>query len=106
MAATRVVNLYPVPTPGATDQRLTVDSTAGGVQLTSASFNALTQFIVLDVQDANVMVTFDNSAPTSTNGHLMQAFTSYTWDVRTATAAKFIRQTSTSGVVHASEFTI
>ena len=53
-----------------------------------------------------MLVTFDGSAPTSTNGHLMQAFTSYTWDVETAKAAKFIRQGSTSATIHASEFTV
>ena len=35
MANSRTTNLYPVPTSGATDQTLTVDSTAGGVTTTA-----------------------------------------------------------------------
>jgi hypothetical protein len=104
MPAVSVTNLYPTPTNGATDQRLTVDGTVGGVQFAS-TFSTSSRYVVLDVQDADVMVTFDGSAPTSTNGHRLPAFTSYTWHVNTARVAKFIRATATSGVVHASEFT-
>jgi len=95
-----VVNGTPV-----TDQRLTVDATAGGLQFATA-FNAATTCVLVDVQTAGVYVTFDNSAPTTTNGHYLAAGTSYTWSKATATAAKFIREASTSAAVHASEFQV
>ena len=103
MANSRTTNLYPVPTPGATDQTLTVDSTAGGVQF--SAFNSLTRYVVLDVQVADVRVTYDGSAPTTTNGHILFAGRSYTWAKKTAEAAKFIEDTTTDAVIHASEFT-
>ena len=67
-----------------TDQRLTVDNTAGGVQF--SAFNAITQLVVLDVQGADVMCTFDGSAPTTTNGHRLYDGSHYTWSVATAAA--------------------
>ena len=99
-------NLFPKPaiyrnSPVA-DQRLTVDGTAGGVQL--SAFADTTNMIVLDVQDADVMCTFDGSAPTSTNGHRLYSGSHYTWSTATASAAKFIRQGSTSAAIQASEF--
>lgn len=97
----KVGNLYPNKCNG-TDQRLTVDSTAGGVQL--SAFAADSDYIVWDVQDADIMVTFDGSAPTTTNGHRLYAGQAGTWSVPTATAMKAIRQGATSGVLHATPF--
>lgn len=106
MSAYGLNNLFPKPTivngTPVTDQRLTVDSTAGGVQF--SAFNLVTTMIVLDIQDADVMCTFDNSAPTTTNGHRLYTGNSYTWSKAAATSAKFIRQGSVSGTIHASEF--
>ena len=99
-----VTNLYPKPTPGVADQTLTVDATAGGVQFGTA-FNNITRYIVLDVQGADVRVTYDNSAPTTTNGHILFAGRSYTWSKQAAVAAKFIRDTSVTAGIFASEFT-
>lgn len=104
MANSYVTNLYPKPTPGVTDQTLTVDATAGGVQFGTA-FNSLTRYIVLDVQGADVRVTYDDSAPTTSNGHILFAGRSYTWSKQAAAAAKFIRDGGTSATIHASEFT-
>ena len=75
MANSFVTNLYPKPTPGATDQ-------------------------VSDVR-----VTYDDSAPTSTNGHILFAGRSYTWSKQAATAAKFIEDSTVTATIHASEFT-
>ena len=69
------------------------------------AFNSLTRYIVLDVQLADVRVTYDGSAPTSTNGHILFAGRSYTWSKQAAVAAKFIRDGSVSASIHASEFT-
>lgn len=83
------------------DQRLTVDATAGGLQFTAYTEAGVT-LVDLDIQDADVMVTFDNSAPTSTNGHRLYVGKSYTWAASRFNAAKFIRQGSTSAAIHAS----
>lgn len=98
-----ITNLYPIPTPGINDQRLTVDNTAGGVQL--SAFSDTTKYLWLDVQDADCFVTFDGSAPTTTNGHKLYAGEKYIWNKVAARSAKFIRSGATSAIIHASEFT-
>lgn len=89
------------------DTRLTVDSTAGGVQFASAFFTQDTtgnDFVLvdLDVQDADVYCTFDNSAPTTSNGHLLKQNSGYTWSKARAQAAKFIRAGGTDAKIQAS----
>lgn len=100
-------NFYPVPAvlagSSVADQRLTVDSTVGGLQFTAYT-NQQADVVVLDVQTADVMCTFDGSAPTTTNGHRLYATFQYTWNIAAFNAAKFIAATATSGVVHASAF--
>ena len=80
MANSFVTNLYPIPSGTANDHRLTVDATAGGVQFSQSSkddntdaFDSLTKYIAFDVQDADVFMTFDGSAPTTSNGHKLFA---------------------------------
>ena len=106
MASFNLNNIFPKPayyrSSPVADQRLTVDATVGGVQF--SAFNDITNMIVLDVQDADVMCTFDGSAPTSNNGHRLYSGSQYTWSTAAAAAAKFIRQGSTSAAIHASEF--
>jgi len=97
-----VTNLYPKPTPGVADQTLTVST---GVVQFGTAFNNITRYIVLDVQGADVRVTYDDSAPTTTNGHILFAGRSYTWSKQAAAAAKFIRDGGVDGTIHASEFT-
>ena len=97
-----VTNLYPKPTTGVTDQSLAVADSA--VQFGTA-FNSLTKYVVLDIQTADVRVTYDGSDPTTSNGHILFAGRSYTWSKEAAEAAKFIRNGSTSASIHASEFT-
>ena len=107
MNITNTLYLKPAVVAGTAipDQRLTVDATAGGVQFGTA-FHALTTCVLLDVQTAGVYVTFDGSAPTTTNGHYLAAGTSYTWSRASATAAKFIREAAVSAAVQASEFQV
>jgi hypothetical protein len=83
------------------DQRLTVDATVGGLQFTPYTQTSVA-LVDLDVQDADVMVTFDGSAPTSTNGHRLYVGSSYTWAVARFNAAKLIRQGATSAAIQAS----
>jgi hypothetical protein len=106
MASGFVANLYPHPTPGGTDERLAVSSSA--VPFTTAwrtAASGLHKFVVIDVQTNDVMVTFDGSTPTSTNGHRFYAGEKATWSVQAATTAQFIR-VSADAVVHATGFTI
>lgn len=104
MSSANTATYYPYPTPGVTDQRLTVDDTAGGVQFATA-FNEKTRQVMFDVQDYDVMCTIDGSAPTTTNGHKLTAGSRFTWSKEMATAAKFIRLTANSATIHASELT-
>lgn len=103
MANSYAVNIYPVPTPGGIDERLTVSSAV--VSFATNWNDGTNKFVVLDIQGANVMCTFDGSDPSATNGHRLYAAQSYTWHVKTAAAAKFIRQIG-DAVIHASPFTV
>ncbi len=105
MANSYVTNLYSKPTVGVNDQTLTVSNSA--VQFGTA-FNKLTRYIVLDVQDADVRVTYDGDTSgdvSATNGHLLFAGRSYTWSKQAAQAARFFRDGGTDAKIHASEFT-
>jgi len=106
MSSFNLNNIFPKPAwyrgSAVPDQRLTVDATVGGVQF--STFSDTSNMIVLDVQDADVMCTFDGSAPTSTNGHRLYSGSQYTWSVAAAQQAKFIRQGATSAAIQASEF--
>lgn len=111
MANSFVTNLYPIPSGTGNDHRLTVDDTSGGVQFSGANddnasaFDSLTKYIAMDVQDADVFMTFDGSAPTTSNGHKLFAGRSYTFSKEAAVKAKFIRAGGTSAKIHASQFT-
>jgi|TARA_R110000868_G_C10729735_1_gene751500 hypothetical protein len=100
-------NLFPKPSYSSSgivlDQRLTVGAS---VVVFSTLFNAITDLIALDVQDADVMVTFDGSDPSSTNGHRLYEGSHYTWSRASAQAARFIRQATTSASIQASEFQV
>lgn len=101
----RTTNLYPKPTPGVTAmEMLSVDSTT--VQHTFATtYNRLTRYVVLDVQDADAYVTYTGENASDTVGHRLFAGRSYTWAVETAQQASFVATGSTTSVIAASEFT-
>lgn len=109
MSASNINNTYTKPAISGTtyvaDQRLTVDDTAGGVTFTDYT-ETYVDTVDWDVQTADVMVTFDDSAPTTTNGHRLYAGQHGTWSKARFNAAKFIRATSTSAVIHASPSSI
>ena len=111
MANSFVTNLYPIPSGSGNDHRLTVDDTTGGVLFSGVNddntnaFDALTKYIAMDVQDADVFMTFDGTAPTTSNGHKLFAGRSYTFSKEAAVKAKFIRSGGTSAKIHASQFT-
>ena len=86
------------------DQRLTVDATAGGVQF--AAFHTKTSHILLTLEDAEIRYTLDDSAPTTTNGHVLASGQERVWPVELAAAAKFICTGAVSGVIHASQLRV
>lgn len=96
-------NLYPKPsTGGAVAQKITVDSTAGGVQATAYTATA-TDAVMFDVQTVDVFATIDGTAPTTSNGHRLYAATFYTWSRGMFNAAKFISSTTaTNATIYAS----
>ena len=102
----KITNLYPIPNGTsaiAADQALAVDDTAGGVQF--SALHANTRYVMIDVQIANVRVTFDGSAPTATNGHILVASKGLlVLSASAARKAKFIEDTATDAVVHMSQF--
>jgi hypothetical protein len=97
------VNLENSVQPNGTqaDQRLTVDDTVGGVQL--SAFHTDTVYVFWSCETAECRVTFDGSAPTTTNGHIVSPGDSGTWSKALATAAKWIKTGMTSAVIHASQ---
>lgn len=99
----RVKNaVYEMVTPLSAEQMLTVDDTAGGVQLDSDLFPDETEKVQIQCQDADVRMTLDDSAPVAgTHGEKLFAGDRVLMSLQDAKAAKFIRIGSTSGVIHA-----
>lgn len=88
--------------PGVATRSLTVDATVGGVPFATLAREDV--FIWFDVQDADVMATFDGAtAPTTSVGHRLTAGEKYRIHVGDARAAKFIRQGATSARIQYSE---
>ena len=83
------------------DQALTVDATVGGVQF--AAFHADTTHVFWTCETAQCRVTFDGTAPTATNGHVIDPGDSGTWRKELAVAAKWIRTGATSAAIAASQ---
>ena len=85
---------------GGTDNRSTISTT---VVAASAVLALTTETAVfLDVQAQPVMVTFDGSDPTSSNGHLLAAGYSAYWSKQQWMNARFIRQGASDGTIHVS----
>ena len=101
----RVSNLYPSPSGGVTAMKMLAVSSSA-VQLTDGgyTFSNVSRYVTLDVQDADVFVTYTGETPSGTVGHRLYAGRSYTWSVNTAKAAKFIRA-GVDAVIAASQFT-
>jgi len=105
MANSFVTNLYPKPTANTTMERLQVTAaTSETGNAFSTTYQGVTKYIVLDVQDADVLVNY-NGDPTSDLGHRLYAGRSYTWSKQAAQSAKFIKAGTTAANIHATEFT-
>jgi len=108
MTGTNINNIYPRPSTGSTgtiiaQTKLTVTSTSA-VQF--AAFDTTTDLVFFDIQNGDVIVTFDNSTPaTASSGNRLQVGTNYTWRRGTASVAKFIA-VSTTSFISAQEFQV
>lgn len=94
------------PKPSATSggmaiagQRLSV----GAGVVSFSAFNPLTTLVIVDVQGADVYVTFDGRTPSASAGAQLYAGNGYAWNSYTAMAAKFTQQ-SAGATVDAHEF--
>lgn len=83
------------------DQQKAVSSAS--VDLIATPLNGATDIVLWTVMVDAIVVTFDGSTPTATNGHEIGAGTSGEWSKKTAESAKAIRKT-TDARVHFSEF--
>lgn len=102
----KVTNLYPPVNPDVSSMEMLTVNSDGTVVPFSTTYNQNTRYVTLDVQDANVYVTFTGETPSATVGHVIYSERSYTWDKRTAQAAKFkCASGSTSAIIAATEFT-
>jgi hypothetical protein len=95
-----ITNLYPVPNGTVSGQNLAVSTSA--VQF--SAFHTDTKYVMIDVQDDSVYVTFDGSTPSASNGHiLLKEQGLLVLSALAGKAAKFLRVT-TNAVVHVSQF--
>lgn len=85
------------------DQTTTVDATVGGVAMIGTPLHSATGYIFWTCSGADARFTLDNSAPTSTNGHLVSDGDSSIWSKEMVEAAKWIRTGGTSATLHISE---
>ena len=99
-------NILPRPTHAASaavaGQALTVTSTAATSFATT--FNASTDCVLLDIQVANVWVTFDGTTPATGVALILAQGEKYTWSKAAAQQAKFVATTTTNAIIYASEF--
>lgn len=90
------VPLKPNVSGGSTvlDQAIAVGTAATAF----ASFNTTTDTVVIQIGSNDVIVTFDATTPSATNGALLFAQQPYTWNAMTARFAKFVQSTSSSRI--------
>lgn len=92
------------PVPGVAGRRITVGGSATTLNHASVPFAAQTEVLVIDVQGADVMVTFDGSTPSTSNGHYLSAGDKLMWTKAAGIAARLIAAGSSAAEVHVSEF--
>ena len=103
MPNSRVSNLYPYVNNSVANMEMLSVGT-GAVATFQTTYDTRTRYIVLDVQDNDVYVTYTGETPSATLGHILYAGRSYTWNIETAQAAKFLSVGGTA-IIAASEFT-
>jgi len=88
--------------PNGTPENLSVATTGSGASF--ADFDTDTDYVLIDIQDNNVYVTFDGTAPTASNGHLLVKEQGLiVLSKNAATAAKFLAIDS-AAVIQSTEF--
>lgn len=97
-----VVNLYPKPNDVFASQTITV---AGTTVSFADNFDYKTDSCFFSVQTAPVIVTFDGTTPTSSNGHVLPAGYVGWFSTLALRVAKFVRSGATSATVTMSQFT-
>lgn len=101
-------NIYPKPGifngTVLSGSALTVDATAGGVQFAASLFSQNDKYVLvdLDIQLADVYVTYDGTTPAAGNGHILKQNTYLVWPRARAQAAKFLRTAATDAKIYAS----
>tara|TARA_R100001163_G_scaffold1378_1_gene2179 strand:- start:971 stop:1285 length:315 start_codon:yes stop_codon:yes gene_type:complete len=103
MPNSRVSNLYPYVNNSVSNMEMLSVGT-GAVATFQTTYDTRTRYIVLDVQDNDVYVTYTGETPSATLGHILYAGRSYTWNIETAQAAKFLSVGGTA-IIAATEFT-
>lgn len=89
------MSAFLAPPIGATDQKLAVSSSV--VTLTALPTTA--SHAMLQFQGASIMVTFDGSDPSATNGFEYAPGTAAEWSNKLCSVARFIRKGTTDGAV-------
>lgn len=94
------------PVAGASGQALTV-STSVVTLFPSVAMNVSTEYVVIDCQTQNVIVTFNGETPSAGNGHLLTTTTGLIWLHKSAAAAaKFIRAGGSDGLIYVSQWSL
>lgn len=92
-----------LPVPNGTLSIVTLSVGASPVGFGASAFGEGTELIALEARGGSVYVTFNGTAPSSTNGLSIAADDPVDWSLETARAAKFI-QNSGAAVVYAAQF--
>lgn len=92
---------------GTTHKGFTVADTAGSLEtLGSFTFNANTEYVLIQIQSQPVRITFDGATtPTATVGFSYAAGTKEVWSIDKAKDALLVREGGTSADVELQEFT-
>jgi len=101
----RISNLYQKPTSGVSAmEMLAVPVSGSGVVSFATTYSTLTKGVAIDVQDSDVYVTFTGETPSASLGHRLYAGRSYTFNVVTASSAKFLNTSaSVAGTIASTE---
>jgi len=97
--------MYLKPVPGVSGQALSVTAGSAVSLATSTAFSVSCNCVTVDVQTADVMVTFGGETPSTTVGHRLYAGQNYTWSKAAAIQAKFIAVSATA-TLYASEWSL
>lgn len=103
--AVNLNNMFLKPVPGVSGQSLTVTSGSAVSLATSTAFSVSTNCVTVDVQTADVFVTFGGETPSTTVGHRLYAGQNLTWSKSAAIQAKFIAAAG-NATLYASEWSL